>query len=51
MKILTTLFDIKHIEDLKHADGFILGNDAFGTRLTHSFNQSEINQAIISFHC
>ncbi|MFA6800640.1 MAG: U32 family peptidase, partial [Acholeplasmataceae bacterium] len=46
MKILTTLYDIKQIRALSLADGFLLGSDLYGTRLTHSFTVDEINQAI-----
>lgn len=47
MKLLTTLYDIKNIENLKSSfDGFVVGNDQFGTRLTHSFSIEEINMII-----
>jgi len=47
MKLLTTLYHIDHIESLcKIFDGFVIGNDQFGTRLTQSFSVQEINQAI-----
>jgi putative protease len=46
MKILTTLYDINHIEKLSHADGYLIGNNEYATRLTHSFSIEEINQAI-----
>jgi putative protease len=47
MKLLTTLYDIKHMEDLiSNFDGFIIGNDQFGARLTSSFSIDEINLAI-----
>ena len=43
MKQLITLHDLTNTEMvLGNADGIIIGNDRFGTRLTHSFNQSEI---------
>lgn len=46
MKLLTTLFDIKNLELLSEADGFIIGNETYGTRLTKSFSISEINEVI-----
>lgn len=47
MKLIVTVHDQKMIEDLaKFADGFIIGNEAFGTRLARSFSISEINQAL-----
>jgi putative protease len=50
MKILTTLYNIDHIDLLNHADGFLIGNDAYGTRLTHSFSIDEIKEAIDKTH-
>ena len=47
MKLLTTLYDIKHMENLNASfDGFIIGNDQFGARLTRSFTIEDINLAI-----
>lgn len=47
MKLLTTIFQLESIHELaSHVDGFLLGNDAFGTRLTKSYTIDEINQAI-----
>ncbi|MFA5471341.1 MAG: U32 family peptidase [Acholeplasmataceae bacterium] len=47
MKILTTLYDIKSMDELASlVDGFIIGNHDFGARLTHSFSIAEINKAI-----
>ncbi len=47
MKYLTTLYDLNNINNLSiTVDGFIIGNEKFGTRLTHSFTIDEINQAI-----
>ncbi|MGE4319956.1 MAG: peptidase U32 family protein [Acholeplasmataceae bacterium] len=46
MKLLTTLFDIKNLDLLSEADGFIIGNETYGTRLTKSFSISEINEII-----
>jgi len=46
MKILTTLYDINHMNLLEKADGFLIGNDTYGTRLTHSFSINEIKEAI-----
>jgi U32 family peptidase len=43
MKILTTIYDLNHLENLSvYADGFLIGNDQFGTRLTKSFSIEEI---------
>ena len=43
MKILTTLFDMANIEKLSvYADGFLIGNNQFGTRLTRSYDKEEI---------
>lgn len=48
MKILTTLYEIKSMDELAPlTDGFIIGNHDFGARLTHSFTTSEINLAIM----
>jgi U32 family peptidase len=30
-----------------HVDGFLIGNEQFGTRLTHSFSSDEISKAIL----
>jgi putative protease len=49
MKILTTIYDIKNMKSLSHmSDGFIIGNEKFAARLTHSFSIEEINQAILT---
>lgn len=49
MKLLITLHDIKNMASLSHtADGFIIGNEMFAARLTHSFSIEAINQAIIN---
>ncbi|BCR35630.1 peptidase U32 family protein [Mariniplasma anaerobium] len=49
MKLLITLYDIKNMKSLSHTtDGFIIGNEKFAARLTHSFNTEEINQAIMN---
>lgn len=43
MKILTTIFDANNIKTLSaYADGFLIGNHQFGTRLTRSFEIHEI---------
>ncbi len=46
MKILTTVYDLNQINQLSNADGFLIGHEAYGTRLTKSYEPSEINQAI-----
>ena len=46
MKLLTTIYDVKNIENLPLADGFLLGSDLYATRLTKSFTKEEINKAI-----
>ena len=46
MKYLTTLYDLNNINNLSvTVDGFIIGNEKFGTRLTHSFTIDEISQS------
>jgi putative protease len=45
MKRLITLHDHVNLESiLAYADGVLIGNDQFGTRLCHSFSSDEINQ-------
>lgn len=47
MKRLVTLYQVNHFEKLAEvADGFLLGNTQFGTRLTKSFSIDEINQIV-----
>jgi len=46
MKLLTTLYDVDNINMLNEADGFLLGHQDFGTRLTKSFSAEEIKKAI-----
>lgn len=47
MKILTTIHDLKNLKSLSvFVDGFLIGNDQFGTRLTHSFDVLELISAI-----
>ncbi len=47
MKLLSTFYQLKNIEKLSaYADGFLVGNEDFGTRLTHSFTTEEIISAI-----
>lgn len=47
MKILSTFFDLDHMALLSaYADGFLVGNDQFGTRLCKSFSQKELILAI-----
>jgi U32 family peptidase len=44
MKIISTLHNIKSIQKMtEFCDGFIVGNQDFGTRLTQSFTIDEIN--------
>ncbi len=48
MKILTTFYQLNYLENLSmYVDGFLIGNDSFGTRLTHSFDSDEIIEALI----
>jgi U32 family peptidase len=45
MKILTTIYDLNQLKKLSvYADGFLVGNDQFGTRLTKSFSIEEIKE-------
>lgn len=47
MKKIITIYDLDNIKDLAvYVDGFIIGSDLFGTRLTSSFCTAEINDAI-----
>ena len=47
MKIISTLFDLKNLNNiLKRSSGVIIGNEAFGTRLTNSFNQEDIKKIL-----
>ncbi len=46
MKLLTTIYDLNNFKELALADGFLIGNDQYATRLTHSFSIDEINRAI-----
>ena len=47
MKILTTIFDLKNLNNLsKHVDGFIIGNHQFGARLIKSFSFEELVLAL-----
>ncbi len=47
MKTLITIHHIHTIHTIQTlTDGFIIGNKRFGARLTQSFSQSEINEAI-----
>lgn len=47
MKLLTTIYDLNHLESLsEHVDGFIIGNHQFGARLTKSFEKDEILSAL-----
>jgi len=47
MKLLTTIYNLNHLESLsKHVDGFIIGNQQFGTRQTKSFDKEEILSAL-----
>ncbi|TNF08576.1 MAG: hypothetical protein EP317_02895 [Bacillota bacterium] len=39
MKLLTTIYDLNQMKNLSaYVDGFLIGNDSFGTRLTQSFS-------------
>jgi len=47
MKLLTTLFDLNQMKNLSaYVDGFLIGNDTFGTRLTQSYSIPNLNIAI-----
>ncbi|MBU1141218.1 MAG: U32 family peptidase [Firmicutes bacterium] len=43
MRIISTVYQLENIHKLSvHADGFLIGNNHFGTRLTRSFSTEEI---------
>jgi putative protease len=47
MKLLTTLYHLHHMKNLStYVDGFLIGNEQFGTRLTSSFSIKEIKIAM-----
>ena len=47
MKLLTTLFDLNQMKNLSaYVDGFLIGNDQFGTRLTKSHATQDMHIAI-----
>jgi putative protease len=47
MKILTTLYDLNQMKNLSaYVDGFLIGNDQFGTRLTRSFSTPNLKIGI-----
>jgi U32 family peptidase len=47
MKLLTTIYELKHLESLaSFVDGFIIGNHQFGARLTKSYEDDEIFAAL-----
>lgn len=47
MKLLSTFYQLENLEKLSvYADGFLIGNDAFGTRLTKSYTVKEILKAL-----
>ena len=47
MKLLTTLYDIANMDELSlTTDGFIIGHEKFAARLTTSYNEKQINEAI-----
>jgi len=47
MKLLITIYQLKNLEKLSvYADGFLIGSDQFGTRLTKSFSDEEITYAL-----
>lgn len=45
-KILISIYELNQMFILNKADGFLIGNNEFGTRLTNSYSINEINQAI-----
>jgi len=47
MKLLTTVYQLNHMKNLSaYVDGFLIGNEQFGTRLTSSFSIDDILIAI-----
>lgn len=47
MKMIVTFYELNHLEKLlAYADGFLIGNEQFGTRLTRSFSIEEIFASI-----
>lgn len=47
MKKLITIYELNSIKKIApFVDGFIIGNNSFGTRLTNSFSVNDINDAI-----
>ena len=47
MKLLSTIYQLKNIKELSvYADGFLVGSEDFGTRLTKSFSKDEIVEAL-----
>ncbi|MBU1093836.1 MAG: U32 family peptidase [Firmicutes bacterium] len=47
MKLLSTFYKVEDIEKLSvYADGFLIGNDDFGTRLTKSYSTKEIQEVL-----
>jgi U32 family peptidase len=47
MKILSTLHDIKHFDEIiQIADGIIIGHEQFAAKLTNHFNIGDINELI-----
>ncbi len=47
MKLLSTIYDLGNLKKLSvFADGFLIGNDDFGTRLTKSYTNEEILEAL-----
>ena len=47
MKLLATIYQIENIEKISaYADGFLVGHEDFGTRLTRSFSTAEISKAV-----
>ncbi|MBN2300684.1 MAG: U32 family peptidase [Acholeplasmataceae bacterium] len=47
MKIITTFYQLNNLETLSsYVDGFLIGNDQYGTRLTKSFETSEMIEAL-----
>jgi len=47
MKLLSTIYNLGNLKKLSvFADGFLIGNDDFGTRLTRSYSDEEILEAL-----
>lgn len=51
MKLITTIHNLNYLEKLSaFADGFLLGDERYAVRLTHSFDNNEMIDAIQKIH-